>query len=220
VLTAVARGNSNPDLQGKAIEYLGVHGGRENREMLAEIYAASSDVNIKRRILRSFGVSGERARVLAVATTEASPELRAAAVQQLGVMNAHEELWQLYQKEQSLDIKKRILQAMFVGGNATRLIEIANSEQNPELRRSAIRNLGHMGGQKTGDALTAIYGREKDLETRKAVIQAFVNQNNATQLVAIARKETDAQLRKEIVSRLSHMRSKVALDYLLEILNK
>ncbi len=220
VLTAVARGNSNPDLQAKAIQYLGIHGGRENRELLAEIYTSSNDVNIKRRILRSFGVSGERARVLTVASTETAPELRAEAVQQLGVMGAHEELWQLYQKEQLLDIKKRILQAMFVGGNATRLIEIAGSEQNPELRRAAIRNLGHMGGQKTGDALTAIYGREKDLETRKAVIQAFSNQNNAAQLVAIARKESDPQLRKEIVSRLSHMRSKVALDYLMEILNK
>ena len=43
---------------------------------------------------------------------------------QLGNMSAHEELWQLYQKETSVDVKKRILQAMFVGGDATRLIEL------------------------------------------------------------------------------------------------
>jgi len=39
--------------------------------------------------------------------------------------------------------------------------------------------------------------------------------------VAIARKEEDPALRKEIISRLSHMTgSKVATDYLIEILNK
>ncbi len=220
VLIGVARGTSNPDLQRRAIQYLGVHGSRENREALAQIYAASTDVDVKRRIIRAFGVSGERARVLAAATTESVPEVRAEAVQQLGVMGAHDELWQLYQKESTVPVKKQILQAMFVGGNSARLIELANSESDPELRRAAIRNLGHMGAQRTADALVTIYGREKDIDTRKAVIQALANQNNAEQLVALARKESDPQLRKDIVSRLSHMRSKVALDYLMEILNK
>lgn len=219
LLAIVARGTANPDLQRKAIQYLGVHGSRENRELLAEIYAASTDVDIKRRILRSFGVSGERARVLAAATTESSAELRSEAVRQLGVMGAHDELWQLYQKETSVDVKKQILQAMFVGGNATRLVELANTEQNVELRRAAIRNLGHMGSR-AAEPLVTIYAREKDADTRRAVIQALGNQNSAEQLVAIARKETDPQLRKEIVSRLANMRSKIALDYLLEILNK
>ncbi|MBA3269025.1 MAG: HEAT repeat domain-containing protein [Acidobacteria bacterium] len=220
VLANAAKGGTNPDLQRKAIQYLGIHGGRENRDLLAQVYEASPDVDIKRRILRAFAVSGDRARVLAAASAEGSAELRAEAVQQLGVMGAHDELWQLYQKEQTADVKKRIIQAMFVGGNATRLVELANSEPNIELRRAAIRNLGLMGSSKTGDALTALYTNEKDLETRKTIVQGFFHQNNAEQLVAIARKETDPQMRKELVSRLSLMRSKVALDYLMEILNK
>ena len=220
VLITAARGGSNPDLQRRAIQYLGVHGTRENREALVQIYESTTDLDVKRRILRAFGVSGDRARVLAAATKETAPEVRAEAVQQLGVMGAHDELWQLYQKEPTVAVKKQIMQAMFVGGDATRLTEIANTETDVELRRSAIRNLGHMGARRTSDALVTIYVREKDVETKKAVIQSFGNQNNAEQLVAIARKETDPQLRKEIVSRLSHMRSKVALDYLMEILNK
>jgi hypothetical protein len=221
ILTNAARGTANPDLQRRAIQYLGVHGGAENRAVLAQIYESSTDVDIKRRILRSFGVAGDRTRVLAAATSETTPELRAEAVQQLGVMGAHDELWQLYQKESNADVKKRIMQAMFVGGNSTRLIDLANSEQNPELRRTAIRNLGLMGSTRTAEALTTIYNREKDVENKKAVINAFFLQSNAEQLVAIARKETDPQLRREIVSKLSNMgRSKVAMDYLMEILNK
>jgi hypothetical protein len=77
-----------------------------------------------------------------------------------------------------------------------------------------------MRSTKTGDLLTSLYAKEKDVATRKIIIEAFFLQNNAEQLVAIARKETDPAMRKEIVARLSHMRSKVALDYLMEILNK
>ena len=220
VLATIARGGSNPDLQLKAIQYLGVHGGRENRELLAQIYDSSQDVDIKRRILRSFAISGDRTRVLAAATSEATPELRAEAVQQLGVMGAHEELWTLYQKESTVDVKKRIIQAMFVGGNVTRMSELALNEQNVELRRAAIRNLGLMRAAKTSETLTTLYGREKDAAIKREIINAFFLQGNAEQLVAIARKETDPTMRKELVSRLSQMRSKVALDYLMEILQK
>ena len=73
---------------------------------------------------------------------EQNSELRMEAVRQLGVMGAHDELWTLYQKESSVDVKKQILQAMFVGGNADRLIDLAKTEQNPELRRVAVSNLG------------------------------------------------------------------------------
>jgi hypothetical protein len=45
-------------------------------------------------------------------------------------------------------------------------------------------------------------------------------QGNATGLVALARKESDPQLKKEIVSKLSVMNKKEATDYFLEILNK
>jgi HEAT repeat protein len=220
VLTAIARGAGNPDLQRRAIQYLGTNGTRENRELLAEIYGSSSDIDVKRRILRAFMVAGDRARVLAAATSETTPELKVEAVRQLGVMGAHDELWQLYQKESSVDVKKQILQSMFVGGNATRLIELANAEPNPELRYTAIRNLGLMGSRQTAAALVDIYTKEKDAGIRKAVIQGLFLQGNAEQLVTIARKETDQAMRKEIVRRLSTMNSKIAVDYLLEILNK
>ena len=222
VLAGIAKGAGNPDLQRKAIQYLGVHGGRENRDLLAQIYDASTDVDIKRRILRSFMVSGDRTRLLNAANTEKAPELRAEAVQQLGVMGAHDELWTLYQKETSPDVKKRVIQAMFVGGNVTRMSELAMNEPNADLRRAAIRNLGLMGKGKTSDTLTTLYNREKELPIKREIINAYFLQGNAEQLVAIARKETDPNLRKELVSRLSQMsrNSKVAMDYLMEILQK
>jgi hypothetical protein len=132
-----------------------------------------------------------------------------------------DELWQLYQKEATPELKRRIIQAMFVGGNVTRMTELANTEQNVDLRRAAIRNLGLMGSSKSGDTLTTLYAKEKDAAIKREIVNAFFLQNNAEQLVALARKEADPAMRKGIVSRLSQMpQSKVALDYLMEILNK
>jgi HEAT repeat protein len=141
-------------------------------------------------------------------------------VRQLGVMSAHDELWQLYQKESSVDVKRQILQAMFVGGNATRLIELAKSERNADLRRTAVRNLGLMRQSATGPALVDLYGAETDAEIKRAAVQGLFVQNNADALVTIARRETDPAMKKEVVQRLSLMKSKVAIDYLMELLGK
>ena len=220
VLVNIGKGGSNPDLQMKAVQYLGIHGGRESRAALADIYSSSSDVELKKRILNAFMVAGEKERLLQAAQSEQNAELRATAVQQLGVMGAHDELWSLYQKESSVDVKKNIIRAMFTGGNATRLAEIAKNDPNQELRLLAVRNLGIMGSKRNSDVLVDIYGSEKNPDVKKAVINGLFVGGNADALVALARKEQDPALKKEMVTRLSNMHSKVATDYLLEILNK
>ena len=158
---------------------------------------------------------------MSMSATEKVPELRQEAVRQLGPMGAREELWQMYQKESTPEVKRQILQSLFVSGDATHLIDVANSEQNPELRRRAVQHLGTMGRTATGEALVAIYAKEKDADIKRSVINALFTQNNADSLVAIARKESDAALKRDVVAKLSLMtKSKVAMDYLMEILNK
>ena len=220
VLRNLAKGGSTPELQSKAIQYLGVHGGSESRAVLGEVYSSSNDVDVKRRILRAFMVAGEKDRLWKAAQSEQNADLRAEAVRQLGVMGAHEELWQLYLKESSVDVKKQVIRAMFVGGNADRMIDLAKTEKNPDLRREAIRSLGLMGSKKTGDALVEIYGADRDPDIRKGVINGLFLQGNASALVGLARKESDMTLKREIVQKLSLMDSKVATDFMIELLGK
>ena len=220
ILKSLAKGSTTPELQNKAIQYLGVHGGPESRAVLGDVYASSTDVDVKRRILRAFMVAGEKDRLLQAAQGEPNAELRAEAVRQLGVMGAHEELWQLYQKESSADVKKQVIRAMFVGGSADRMIDLAKTEKNPDLRREAIRSLGLMGSKKTGDALVQIYGTDRDPDIRKGVINGLFLQGNAAALVALARKEDDLTLKREMVQKLSLMDSKLATDFMIEILGK
>jgi HEAT repeat protein len=157
---------------------------------------------------------------LKAAQGEQNLELRLEAVGQLGNMQAHEELWQLYQKESAVEVKRRIIRSMMVGGSTDRLIELARAEQNPELRREAVRALGQMRSARTGDVLVQIYGSDNNPDVRKSVVNALFIQENATALVALARKEQDVTMKKEIVSRLSNMHTKVATDYMIELLGK
>src|SRR5262245_2204437 len=219
VIGNVAKGASNPDLQLKAIRYLGQMGGNDNRQLLADVYRASNDPAVKRAIIRSFMVSGDRARLLGLAKSETTPELRGEAVQQLGVMGAHVELADLYSTETSVDVKKRIIQAMFVGGSADKLLELAKTEKDPTLRRSAVRNLGLMGANRTGDAIKAIYQSDTAPGIRKEAINALFLQNNGRILVELARAEKDPAMKKEMVSKMTNMgKSKEVTDYLLELL--
>jgi HEAT repeat protein len=218
VLTGIARGNSNPDLQLKAIQYIGMTGSQPNRQLLGEVYAASTDIDVKRQILRGFMMAGDRTRVLAAATDEKSPELRAEAVRQLGMMGARDELWQLYQKETDVEVKEQMIRALFMGGDAARLIEVATNDPNTQLRRRAIQHLGMMGRERTTDTILNIYNRQTDPELKEAAIEALFIQQNAETLVALARKETNRDLKARIVQKLSLMRSPAARDYLMELL--
>jgi HEAT repeat protein len=193
-------------------------GGAETRQVLETVYRSAMDTAIKRAVIRSFMTSGDRERLLSIAKTENSPELRGEAIQVLGAMRATTELSELYGRESSVDIRKQIMQALLVTGNADKLLELAKDERDERLRRSAVRNLGVMSASKTGEALRALYSSESSAEVKKEIINALVVQRNATALVALARAEKDPAIKLEIVSKLSVMKSKDATDYLIELL--
>jgi hypothetical protein len=244
LLAKVALGQSNPDLQRKAVEYLGIFGGvsggveggveggikrgvtgpNRNRgsakQILAEVYASSGDASVKRAVLRSYMISGDRQNLFAAAKSEKDESLRREAIRQLGLVHGTSELEQLYQTETSPDVRREILQAFFLAGDSGRLLQAAQGEKDVELRRSAIRNLGLVHSNDSGKALQAIYAKETDREVREEVLNAFFLQGNASALVAIARGEKDPELKKTAVQKLSLMHSKEGTDYLMELLQK
>jgi HEAT repeat protein len=218
ILSRVARNRSDPDLQRRAVRYLGIMGTDRNRKLLSDIYTSSSDVEVKKSVLRSYMISGDQARLLALAKGEPNPELRADAVSQLGLLGARDALAELYTTESSVDVRKKILQAMFIGGSAEKLYEIARNEPNADLKLTAIKNLGLLGGERTGQILVTLYDSDSRPEIRRTVINSLFIQGNAKALVDLARRERDPNVKKDIISKLGLMQSKEAADYLLEYL--
>jgi len=135
-------------------------------------------------------------------------------------MGGKNELWQLYGSESSAEVREQILQSLAMAGDADKLIEVARGDKDEKLRRSAIRGLGMMPSSKVGDALASLYDAKQSADIRKDIVRSLAMQGNAHALVELARKETDPELKKEIVRHLSTMKSKEATDYMLELLNK
>lgn len=207
-----------PDLRERAVRFLGIMGGDRNRAVLTDIYNSTNDISVKKSVLRSYMIAGDRTRLLALAKGESNAELRADAVLQLGVIGARNELTELYNTEPSIEVRKKILQAMFIGGNSAKLAEIARNEKVLELKVTAIRNLGLLGGGRSGDLLLTLYNTDTRPEVRKGVIEALFIQGNSRTLISLARAEKDPETKREIIQKLSLMRSKEATDYLLEFL--
>ncbi|HEY6843820.1 MAG TPA: HEAT repeat domain-containing protein [Thermoanaerobaculia bacterium] len=218
ILARVARNGGDPDLQRRAVRYLGIMGAERNRKLLADIYASTNDIDLKKQVLKAYMVAGDSGRLLALAKGETNPDLREEAVSQLGVLGAREQLAELYTTETNFDVKKKIIRAMFIGGNAEKLYDIARNEPNEDLKLEAIKNLGLLGGERTGAMLLNLYNADTRPELRRTVINSLFIQGNAKALISLARKEQNSEVKKDIITKLGLMNSKEAADYLMEYL--
>jgi HEAT repeat protein len=222
LLVQVASGERNPALQRKAIEMLAIGRGKQASETLANIYRQSSNKEVKDAILHSYLVIGTPDPLVEAARHESDPQLVGTAVHTLGAMGATPQLLTLYHDTSDPKVKAEVISGFIPAGQkgADALGSIAGSEQDPELRRKAIHNLGIAGGKSAVPALLAIYQKNADPETRKAVAQALFLAGDSHDLVELARAEKDPAVKQELVQKLSLMRDKEATDYMIEILNK
>jgi len=222
LLGQVASGERNPGLQRRAIQMLAVTRGKQAAETLANIYRQSTNEEVKNSILHTYLVIGTPDPLVEAARHESDPELVRTAVHTLGAMGATSQLLALYHDTSNPEVKAEVINGLIPAGpkGADALGSIAGSEQDPELRRKAIRNLGIAGGMSAAPALVAAYKKNTDLETRKAVAQALFLAGDSHDLVELARAEKDRALKQSLVQQLSLMHNKEATDYMLEILNK
>jgi HEAT repeat protein len=222
LLGQVASGERNPALQRKAIQMLAVTRGKQAAETLANIYRQTTNVEVKKSILHTYLVIGTPDRLVEAARHESDPELVRTAVHTLGAMGATSQLLTLYHDGSNPEVKAEVINGLIPAGpkGADALGSIAASEQDPELRRKAIRNLGIAGGMSAAPALVAIYKKNPDLETKKAVAQALFLAGDSHDLVELARAEKDPAAKQSLVQQLSIMHDKEATDYMIEILNK
>jgi tetratricopeptide (TPR) repeat protein len=220
ILMGLAKANNQPELQKRAIRYMGMNGNGRNRAVLKEIYNSSTDMGVKKSVFQAWLMGGDKDDVLAVARVEKNPELRREAIRYLGMLGGQAELRQLYKEATEPEAKENLLQAMGLAGDVQGLTEAASSEKDPHIRSRAIRNLGLFGGSQAASTLVTIYNSNSDFETKKEVANALFLHGAGKELVALARKETNPQMKRELIQKMSLMSSPEISDYMMEILNK
>jgi HEAT repeats len=221
MLLEIAKSSNDPDLQKRAIRSLGMNGNPRNKAALKEIYQSTSDPSIKKAVFQGWLMCGDKEDVLAVAKQEKSPEVRREAIKFLGMMGGREELRQMYKDAgNDIETKEAVLNGMMMCGDADGLTEIAKSEKDPKAMSKVINTLGLVGGEHTVDTLLSIYSTSPDMETKKHVINALFLHGASKQMVAMARKETNPELKRAWIQKLSLMGGPDVTDYMMEILNK
>jgi hypothetical protein len=219
ILMRYARGAGNPDLQVEAIQYLGARRSGATGTELREIYASTTDTRIKVAIIDLFRTSGNKVMLFQLYNDKSEPaSVRTAIVSRLGGLVTADDVLALYRQETDPDLKMQLLSVLGLKLGVPQLSQIAQSEPNSAVRVRAIRALAGQRTEAASTALIGLYDSQPAPDVRRAVIDVFAGQKNAEALVALAKKESDLDLKRHLVRQLSGMAptSKAAADYLME----
>jgi HEAT repeat protein len=205
-------GNAPPRLKAEAIRMVAAGGRPESLDRLLPVYRDSVDVAIKRSVLEAFLIGDRSDLMLQVIRSESDQRRRRDAIQKLGAMGKDEDLKSLYASLTDSKDRRAVLQSLGVADAQPALIDIARRESDLELRAAAIRAIGIGGGKDATTALVEFYSDAQRSEIREAVIEALMIADQTGTLVALYRKETDPELKRQLLNRIAASDSDAALE--------
>ena len=145
----IAKGGGNPDLQVKAIEYMGVFGARNE---VAQLYSNSASPQVKEAIINSLMISKNVDKLVEIARTEPDQKMRLSAIERLGVIRTDktaEILISLYSGDPV--IKRKVIDGLFIGHHTHQMIELARKESDPKLKKELVERLSMMKDKEATD---------------------------------------------------------------------
>lgn len=230
VLLDVVRNDPSSEVREKAVFWLSQVPGERTVAALEEILMNSQDRQLQEKAV--FALSQHRseraARILRdYAMQEDAPlELREKAIFWIGQSRAEPNagfLKDLYASTREPKLKEKIIFSiaqMRGEENARWLLDLAvDQNESVEVRKKAIFWAGQMGVPV--EEMGALYDRMPDRELKEQIIFALSQSNKkeaVDRLMAIARDETEPELRKKAIFWLSQSRDPRVAEFLLEII--
>jgi HEAT repeat protein len=216
LMAQIARGQVYPDLQSKAIQNLGISG---KKKLLSDIYTSGASAEAKRAALKAMGIAGATDELVAAARSERDPQVRREIINSLAIAGGREQLRQLYKEATDTQTKRDLLRSANITGDQELLMN-ALSDPDVEIKRDAVRTLGVAGGQDAVARLVNIYNSDKDRSIRDAAVDGLFIRGAAHEMVDLAKKETDVEAQKRLISKLAIMNNKEVTDYMIQVLEK
>jgi len=220
MLKQVLANETDPELRKAAIYGVAMEDNAESASLLESMYYSSTSTDEKSTILKALSMMDDTSELaVKILQTETDPELQQQAIQVLGIMDATEELGELYASMPDRDSRMAILQAMSISDDSDGLYKILQTEQDAELRSAAIQGLAINGEEKAADYLVAMYpGASREEKT--AVIQSMMIMEDTEGLLNLLKQESDPELKRELLQMLTIMDSEESDQYLFEMLEK
>jgi hypothetical protein len=141
--------------------------------------------------------------------------VKLAAVRELGRFGgpeASKALVQVYSTA-NLAVKRQVVSSLGARAEVSALYRIAQSERDPTLRSTAMVALGRIGGR---EQLLRLYSGAQDGGKRSIIVGLFTARAE-DELIQIAEKEKDSDLRREVLARLRLLGTPKARAYLSKV---
>ena len=154
IIVDTAKSGSNPDVQLRAIRYLGVMRSTDNRQVLGDVYKSSNDTAVKRAVIQAFRSAGSADALNELARSERDAELKRSIISSLGNMErtrSGDMLKSLYGSDSNAEVRKAIVTALSQQRNDTALIDLARAEKDPTLKRQMVTYLSNMKTKEATD---------------------------------------------------------------------
>ena len=145
------------------------------------------------------------------ADDESNCELKLLAINGLQQMDSEKAMPMLEKMLHGTSCPKLRGQALFVLAQSSSpqareiIARAARNNDDPDLQRKAIRDLGLFSGDWGRQQLSDLYSSVKDTDTRKHILQAFMVAGDKDHLLAAAKGEKDPELRAEAIQQLGVM---------------
>jgi HEAT repeat protein len=141
-LLTLAKTEPNVDLRADAVTQLGALGAKNE---LVDLYKNEPTTPIRKRIIQAMFMSGDFDKLLEIAKTEKNPELRGAAIRNIGFTGGKAaSLVSLYDGESDVTVRRAIVKSLFFMGGEKQLRELEQKEKDPDLREEIGRKLEHL----------------------------------------------------------------------------
>ena len=225
----IARSGDDLAIRQYALRYLGELDDAASLDELIRIYDADKTKEIRYQILRTLAERNDaraRTKLLQIASQGDTPEMRIEAIRRLSEHGsiALDDLLKLYTSETNVQIKQGLLRVFGESADPrahAKLIEIARSNDAPELRSYAIRQLGDKDDEETVGTLVSLYDSEQNPQMKMYLIRAFGDSKQKSavhKLMTIAKNDPSVEMRKVAVRFLGESKDPVALKFLEDLL--
>ena len=158
-LLAAAQGEHDPELRRSAIQRLGAAGGREE---LRQLYKSAVSVDDKEAIIQGFIAEDDVEGLSEVVKTATEARVKSAAIHALGAVGGQQSkalLLQMYGNEKDPQIKRSLIDGLFIQDDAHDLIQLARKESDPEMRRHLVQQLSVMDDREAKDYMLEILNK-------------------------------------------------------------
>ncbi len=218
MLKQVLATETDPEMRLAAIHGIAIHDDGESVDLIRSLYDQASTIEEKRVLMEALLIMDE-AEDLAhqIVNTEVDPELLELAIHTLAVTGSTEALGGMYAQFTEVATRRMILEAMAIAGDTAGIRKALETEQDPELKVSAIHAIAMASEHGTAELLSGLYA-SGSREERAAVIESMMILDDASGLISLIRQENDPGLKREMMEMLSVMDSEQADEFLFEML--